>query len=844
MASAVEKRLVEFIMEDRDNPKRFAQTAYPWGKGDLQGSDGQRKWQSEIHDVIGKHLQNPATRFTPLLISVASGHGIGKLHGYETIVPTPAGMRRWGDLKAGDFVFGVSGAAVEILEVAHHVDVPMYRVTFDDRSSCDVSSGHLWNVRGRQERRRGLETWRTLETVEILDLGVLRKNGVAMARQWEIPIQGAVEFDEREIDLHPYLMGVWLGDGHRGQNIYTKPFPEIADKIRSFGYSVTLRSDDKSYRIEGCADLFRDGVFDEGSSGRFIPDEYKFNTVENRKSLLSGLLDSDGEVGKDGSVGYSTTSRKLADDIVWLVRSVGGKAAIQPTVKNAWYTGKDGERINCKDCYRLTINLPYNPFTLEHRKERYRPSEARYLTRWISSIEKIENADGMCIKVAEPDGLYQANDFIVTHNSSEIGMVCHWAMSTCADCKIVVTANTENQLRTKTMPEITKWFRMSINAHWFNTSVTAITSVDKDHDRTWRLDAIPWSANNTEAFAGLHNQGRRIVLIFDEGSSIDDRVWEVAEGAMTDADTEIIWIVFGNPTKNSGRFRECFGRYKHRWVHKQIDSRTVEGTNKAQIATWAEDYGEDSDFFRVRVKGEFPRSGNMQFISGESVELARKREPVAKLHDPLVMGVDVARFGDDQSVICLRRGRDARSVPWVTLRGADTMQVAARVMELAGQWRPDAIFVDGGGVGGGVIDRLRMFKYNVIEVQFGGGADRAQMAESTVRYANKRAEMWGNMREWLQGGMIPDDPELAAQLTGVEYGYVLRDGVDAVLLEKKSDMKKRGLESPDLADALAISFAYPVMPSMHGAPYGSDNRSTHQVGYNPLDPAYVRGEGR
>ena len=129
---------------------------------------------------------------------------------------------------------------------------------------------------------------------------------------------------------------------------------------------------------------------------------------------------------------------------------------------------------------------------------------------------------------------------------------------------------------------------------------------DKDHAKTWRADFVPWSEHNTEAFAGLHNKGKRIVLIFDEASAIADKVWEVAEGALTDEGTEIIWIAFGNPTRNVGRFRECFRRFKHPVEGRQIDSRTVEGTNKEQIAKWAADYGEDSDFFKVRVRGMFP----------------------------------------------------------------------------------------------------------------------------------------------------------------------------------------------------------------------------------------------
>ena len=187
------------------------------------------------------------------------------------------------------------------------------------------------------------------------------------------------------------------------------------------------------------------------------------------------------------------------------------------------------------------------------------------------------------------------------------------------------------------------------------------------------------------------------------------------------------------------------------------------------------------------------------------------REAEVTLSDPFVMGVDVARFGDDRTVIALRRGRDARSIPWIKLAGADTMTVAAKVAEIAQQYRPDAIFIDGGGPGGGVVDRLRQLQHSVFDVQFGGKADHSHIGQDgAIVYANKRAEMWGSMRAWLAGGMIPDDRELLADLTGVEYGYALREGRDAIILEKKEDMKKRGLASPDLADALALTFAYPV----------------------------------
>lgn len=429
--------------------------------------------------------------------------------------------------------------------------------------------------------------------------------------------------------------------------------------------------------------------------------------------------------------------------------------------------------------------------------------------------------------------------------SALVAWILLWAVATCVDTRCVVTANTDTQLRTKTWAELAKWYRLCLCRHWFNLTATALYSVDGAHERTWRVDMVPWSENRTEAFAGLHNQGKRILVVFDEASAIPDVIWETTEGALTDAETEIIWAAFGNPTRNTGRFRECFGRFRHRWLRRQIDSRTARMTNKAEIAEWIKDYGEDSDFVRVRVKGEFPRAGSMQFIASDLVEAAMSadRDQDVTIYDPLVMGVDVARFGMDRTVIVLRRGRDARTLPWVKLSGADTMTVAAKIAELAEYYKPDAIFVDGGGPGGGVVDRLRMLHHPVIEVQFGGKADRAgsNTQSGAIIYANKRAEMWGLMREWLSGGMLPtNDQELLADLTGVEYGYALKDGRDAILLEKKEDMRKRGLASPDLADALACTFAYPVAPHDHSAAFTRSPR--YQAEYDPY--AYSTTSGR
>lgn len=415
--------------------------------------------------------------------------------------------------------------------------------------------------------------------------------------------------------------------------------------------------------------------------------------------------------------------------------------------------------------------------------------------------------------------------------SALVSMVICWALSTCADAKVVVTANTEAQLRTKTWPEVSKWMRMAINEHWFEVTATAIFSKDKVHEKTWRADAIPWSEHNTEAFAGLHNQGRRILLVFDEASAIADKVWEVAEGALTDEGTEIIWAAFGNPTRNTGRFRECFGRLRHRWGTRQIDSRTVEGTNKAQLSKWVEDYGEDSDFVRVRVRGQFPRAGSMQFIPSDVVTEATTREATSNLPDPLIFAIDVARFGDDQSVFRWRRGRDARTIKPRKFRGIDTMTLAALAAAEINDRHPDAVFIDETGVGGGVVDRLRQLGHTVIGVNNGAVSDWPVDGELV---ANKGAEMWARMRLWLKtGGAIESDPELCSELESREYGF---NQHNEIRLEKKEDMKKRGLSSPDNADALSLTFAHPVaaraVPSgMDGSGPGNGHVATE---WNPI----------
>ena len=313
--------------------------------------------------------------------------------------------------------------------------------------------------------------------------------------------------------------------------------------------------------------------------------------------------------------------------------------------------------------------------------------------------------------------------------SALAAMLVKWALDCWLEARVVVTANTEGQLRNKTWAEMSKWHNMSLTKDFFNCGKTAIFSTEKHLEMTWRADAVPWSEHNPEAFAGLHNAGKLVMVIMDEASAIPDIIHEVTEGAMTDENTVIIWVQFGNTTRNTGRFKECApgGRLAEQWNFTHLDARTIEGTNKKQLDEWVELWGEDSDFVRIRVRGEFPRQGDKQFISGEVIDQAAKRPPHREATDALIMGVDVARFGSNKTIFSFRAGRDAESIPWIKLRKLDAQQVAARIMEQIEKHQPDAVFIDGDGIGGPVYDIVRSHHFDIISVNSGKLADEENL---------------------------------------------------------------------------------------------------------------------
>jgi hypothetical protein len=392
--------------------------------------------------------------------------------------------------------------------------------------------------------------------------------------------------------------------------------------------------------------------------------------------------------------------------------------------------------------------------------------------------------------------------------SALVSWLILWMLTTRIGSTTIVSANSEAQLRSITWAEITKWAALLINSHWFEISATRVMPakwiaelVERDlkkGTRYWSVEGRLWSEENPDSYAGVHNHDG-VMVIFDEASGIPDPIWSVTAGFFTENTPNRFWFAFSNPRRNEGYFYECFNAKRNFWTTQSIDARQVEDTDKAVYEQIIEEYGADSPQARIEVYGQFPTDGDDQFIPPSLVDEAATRPKYKDETAPIVLGVDPARSGNDSTVIVARQGRDIVAIK--RYKGEDTMEIVGRVIDAIEEFRPALVVLDEGGLGYGILDRLKEQRYKVRGVNFGWKSSKPAM------WQNKRAEMWGDMRQWLRTASIPNERLLKSDLCSPQYKT---NSSGAIALEAKKDMKARGLASPDAADALAVTFAYPV----------------------------------
>lgn len=306
-------------------------------------------------------------------------------------------------------------------------------------------------------------------------------------------------------------------------------------------------------------------------------------------------------------------------------------------------------------------------------------------------------------------------------------------------------------------------------------------------------------SDNYDSLVGSNPVG----VVFSEWALAHPEAWEYIRPILVENDGWALFITTPRGRNHAYATHQVALRSEN-WLAERLSIEDTGLMTPEQVQAEI-DQGMSEAKARQEFYCSFEASSDDQLIGTQRVDAAREREVRVEAFDELVLGVDVARFGDDETVIQARRGRDARTIPAEIYSNLDTMEVAARVADAIRRLQPDGVFIDDGGVGGGVVDRLRQLGFAVTGVNFGARADYQRTGEKA---ANKRSEMWLTMRDWLASGAIADDEALAGDLTGPLYRY---DVNNALLLEKKADMKKRGAPSPDRGDALALTFAYPVV---------------------------------
>lgn len=310
-----------------------------------------------------------------------------------------------------------------------------------------------------------------------------------------------------------------------------------------------------------------------------------------------------------------------------------------------------------------------------------------------------------------------------------------------------------------------------------------------------------------EALAGVHSAN--VLLVADEASGIPEVVFVAAGGSMSGMHATT--IMPGNPVRSAGYFYDAFHKNKDEWYRIHVSCEGHPRISPDFVRSMREQYGEDSNEYRVRVLGEFPLADDDKVIPADLIDAARARDVQPKLVRPL-WGLDVARFGDDRTALAKRRG-NILAEPVTTWQGLDTMQTVGRIKAeyeaCAPEDRPEEILVDVIGIGAGVVDRLRELNLPA------RGINVSESPAMTARFKNLRAELWYKAKDWFATReVVFADDATADELKSVRYK--IPDSSGRILVEGKGEMKKRMRKSPDRADAFVLTFAGDASTALHG----------------------------
>lgn len=783
--------MLDFVRKYRHAPGKFVR--------ECMGAEP-LEWQDELLDVVCVQRKRR--------VSVRSGHGVGKFFQVNQPIITPNGQKVIGDIHVGDTVYDMHGLPTRVTGVFPQGEQPLYRMTFSDGTHVLTGLPHLWVARQAWEKHRG-KGYRTVTTEEILG---------SLDRRWQIPMCEPVEFPEAALPVDPYLMGYVLGNGSLctpgvvkvscfDEGPYERITAALPEGYRLSGkdgnYQHIATEDYGNMQNAIWAAFMGLGLAHRKSGEKFIPYAYLRASVEQRVALLQGLMDSDGCISprKGRSKGYRTvfctSSSDLRDGMISLVQSLGGTAGYSTDTRRG-----GADVVTRRDSYQVSVNLPHHicPFSVERKAALHRDWLAggtkREPIRTVVSIEKEGEGEAVCISVDSPTRTYLCNDFIVTHNTTGLAWAMIHTLVFTGECKVICTAPAAGTLFDGLMAEVKKWIAElpDFLKELFDTTTEHVRL--KSMPTACFISARTSSVDKPEALAGIH--APRVLLVVDEASGVPEAVFKAAAGSMSTANATTVLI--GNPTRNSGYFFDTHHKLREMWHCMHVSCLGNRNVDPDFIAQIKKQYGEDSNEYRIRVLGEFPRDDGESYLARDSIERAMARTFEVPDDMPEVWGLDVARTGGDRVALARRKGPVVPDV--LAWSGRDLMGTVGVVKafwdEIPPEQRPVEILVDAIGMGAGVADRL---------VELGLPAIAVNVSETSGplgQGARMRDDLWVRMKLALNEDALAlvYDEELANELA-TPRGEYLSNG--RVKIEGKREMRRRGYPSPDKADAVLLT---------------------------------------
>lgn len=818
------------------NPQQLRWRADPaaWARERL----GAELWskQVELMSSVG------ANRRT----AVRSGHGTGKGLPLDTPIPTPTGWTVMGALQPGDQVLDESGLPCTVLTVSEIHERPCYRVTLTDGFSLITDDQHLWSTltlpnRKILRRRYGNpDDWRTYwDHAALITTADMARTVMTAGdqRQHAIPVTAPLQLPEQEFAVHPYVLGVWLGDGHTDSAHITADVNKapIVERLQALGENVYktkpgiiwsmagIGSDDRAKFVQRLRAI---GVL----GAKHIPDVYLRASLAQRIDLLHGIMDTDGFATPDrGVVGIDLMDERLIGGVAELIRTFGWKVNIKPG-----RTYLDGRDVGTR--YRLSFRPDFCPFSLPYKADAWVPpgmQRGRNTIHTVASVEPTLTVPTQCITVDSPRQMYLATErFIPTHNTWSAGVLALWWIDTHppGTAFVISTAPSYAQVHALLWEEIRKGHRRG----GLPGTVTL--------DDTWKLaDGTLVGQgrkppNHVEdAFQGLHRPF--VLALLDEACGLPPWMWVAVETVTTNDNSRLLAI--GNPDDPQSEFFNV-NKPDSGWNIIKIsvlDSPNLTGEPvsdelRASLTSreWVEDkktrWGENSALYQAKVLAEFP-VGQDPWIVVPYPTIRQCQHLEYPASGDAEGGIDIGA-GGDRTVLRERRGmRAGREFSFVD---ADPMKSVGALVEKINEWGLTKVKVDVIGVGWGLTGRLKELStrhnptgahqcthhaevvgINVAEKPSPGSEDK---------YLNLRAELWWMAREnsrlklW---DLSEVDDDTVAELSAPRYEIM--DSRGKVKVEAKKDIIKRMGLSPDRADALLLAFSTPsttvVMPPQY-----------------------------